>query len=234
MTAVNDQDTAAPGAGAVADAAVRLAGYALAFGRVDRTACQHPDGTPESDADHTVALGWIAAALAAAIAPGLDPHLVASFALVHDAVETFAGDTPTLRISDQGRADKAARERAAVRRWQAELGPVLPWLPDMIVRYEAQTCPEARWVRAVDKICPKLLHVLSGAKDLAGYGMTTGELSGMLARQRAEITGYAGEFGALLALYDEMAARTLRALELLEQPCDGCAPLPRPKLPKGT
>ena len=97
----------------VADAAIRLAALALAFGRIDRTACTHPDGTPESDSDHTVMLGWLAPSLAALTEPGLDPHLVAAYALVHDAVEVHAGDTPTLVITSQGRAEKAARERAA-------------------------------------------------------------------------------------------------------------------------
>ena len=48
-----------PAAG-LADAVQQVARYALAFSRTDRTACQHPDGSgPESDADHTVMLGWI-------------------------------------------------------------------------------------------------------------------------------------------------------------------------------
>jgi len=197
---------------AVADAAVRLAELALAFGRIDRTACTHPDGTPESDSDHTVMLGWLAPALAAITEPALDPCLIAAFALVHDAVEVFAGDTPTLRITSDGLAAKAAREHAAARRWHEELGHALPWLPGMITRYEAQDCPEARFVRAADKVCPRLLHILSGAADLAAYGVTAGELRGILTRQRAAIMGYAGEFTGLLALCDEMAGRTVRAL----------------------
>jgi 5'-deoxynucleotidase YfbR-like HD superfamily hydrolase len=194
------------------DAAIRLAELALAFGRINRTACTHPDGTPESDADHTVMLGWLASSLAALTEPALDPHLVAAFALVHDAVEVFAGDTPTLVITGQGRAEKEARERAAAARWQAELGGTLAWLPSMIARYEAQSDPEARFTRAADKITPKLLHVLSGGTDLARYGMTLATLGAMLTRQRADIAGYAGEFTGLLALYDEAAERAITAL----------------------
>lgn len=85
----------------LAEAVIDLGRLALAFGRIDRTACYHPEGDMrESDTDHTVMLGWIAPALAAGLYPGvLDPGLVASYALVHDAVEVFAGDTPTLRIT---------------------------------------------------------------------------------------------------------------------------------------
>jgi hypothetical protein len=207
----------------VGDAAVRLAELALAFGRVNRTACTHPDGTPESDSDHTVMLGWLAPTLAALTEPALDPGLVAAYALVHDAVEVFVGDTPTLVITSQGRAEKAARERAAASRWQAELGDTLVWLPSMIARYEAQADPEARFTRAADKITPKLLHVLSGGTDLVRYGMTLATLGAMLTRQRADIAGYASEFTGLLALYDEMAARAIAALATAIRDAEGAA-----------
>jgi 5'-deoxynucleotidase YfbR-like HD superfamily hydrolase len=210
----------------LADAVTSLAGYALAFGRIDRTACLHPDGvTPESDSDHTVMLGWIAPALAGWCDPGLDPGLVAQFALIHDAVEVFAGDTPTLRIDDDGRAAKALRERAAADRWRTEFLGALPWLPLMIDRYEQQWEPEARFVRAVDKILPKLVHVQNGCADLGGYGMTADELQSVLDRQRADIAVYAGEFAALMDLRDETAARLITSLREREAaghpPCPG-------------
>lgn len=202
-------------AAALADAAQLLAGYAMRFGSIDRTACRHPDGTPESDSDHTVMLAWLAPALADVIAPQLDASVVAELAAVHDAVEVFAGDTPTLRISDDERAAKKAREQDATWRWDEEFGLTLPWLPVTICRYESQSEPEARFVRAVDKFCPKLVHLQNGATDLADYGMTAGELEDVLARQRADVESYAGEFAALLDLYDELAVRTIAALRAL-------------------
>jgi putative hydrolase of HD superfamily len=205
-----------PDAAALGDAATKIASCALTFGRIDRTVCRHPDGTPESDTDHTVGLAWFATSLAAACEPWLDSGLVTQFALVHDAVEVFAGDTQTLRITTQERAAKSARERDAATRWQAELGDVLPWLPAMIARYEAQTEPEARFIRAADKVAPKFLHMINGCADLAGYGVTAAELDGILAAQREDIGRYASEFAALLALYDEMATRVLAGLRAAE------------------
>jgi putative hydrolase of HD superfamily len=195
----------------------------MAFGRIDRTACRHRDGTPESDSDHTVMLAWLAPSLAAAIAPQLDAGLVAQFAVVHDAVETFAGDTPTLRIGAGELAAKKAREKQAELRWHDELDSTLPWLPAMISRYEAQREPEARFTRAVDKICPKLVHLLNGTADLAGYGITAGELDGILTRQRAGIASYAGEFTLLLDLYDDLARRAMSALRDYEATTAGLA-----------
>ena len=206
-----------PDTPALADAITALAGHALAFGRIDRTACLHPDGiTRESDTDHTVMLGWATPAIAARFFPGLDIGLVAQFALIHDAVEVFAGDTPTLRIDDNGRAAKAAREHAAAQRWHGEFAGSLPWMPVMIWRYEQQEEPEARFVRAADKILPKLVHVQNGCADLLAYGMTAGELETILGKQRGDIEAYAGEFGALMDLRDEMAARVVAVLREAE------------------
>src|SRR5689334_19330112 len=160
----------------LADAMVDLGRLALAFGRIDRTAVYHPDGvTPESDSDHTVMLGWLACALAARYFPRLDVGLVAQFALVHDAPEVYAGDTPTLRIDAAGRAAKAAREHAAVGRLRAEFADRLPWFVDMITAYEAQVLPEARFVRGLDKVLPKIVHLLDGCTGLREQGMDRAE-----------------------------------------------------------
>lgn len=152
----------------LAEAALDLARLALRFGQIHRTAVYHPDGvTPESDTDHTVMLGWIACALAALCFPQLDIGLVAQFALVHDAPEVYAGDTPTLRIDDAGRVAKGERERAAVDRLVAEFGERLPWFPNAIRLYEEQRLPEARFVRAWTRCCPNWCTCSTGAPGSA-------------------------------------------------------------------
>jgi len=204
MTGTTEAPATATEAAALADALTDLGALALAFGRIDRTACFHPDGvTRESDSDHTVMLGWVAPALAARCRTGLDAGLVAQFALVHDAVEVFAGDTPTLRITDQGRADKAAREHAAAQRWREMFAASLPWLPEMIGRYERQAEPEARFVRAADKCLPKIVHLLDGCAGLREHGVSAAELTDTFTRQEADMRAYAGELRA------ELVARTV-------------------------
>lgn len=196
----------------LAAASIATARLALAFGKVNRSACRHLDGTPESDADHTVAVAWISAALAPEIAPGLDPAEVAAYGVVHDAVEVFSGDEPTLRITAAGRVAKEALEQAAARRWQDELGATVPWLPRMIASYQEQRHPATRYVRAIDKVAAKLVHIIHGCTDLAGAGITVAEMTGLLARERAAITSYAGEFPLLIALHDEVAGQVLALL----------------------
>ncbi len=151
--------------------ALQLARISLAFARVER-ATRHEDGRrPETDADHTVMLGLVACELAP---PRLDRAKVAAFALVHDLPEVYAGDAQTLVISAEGRAAKKEREDAARDRLAEELG-VGSWVAETLAAYEAQQEPEARFVRVIDKILPKLTHAFNGCvaamllTDRAGF-----------------------------------------------------------------
>lgn len=206
----------------VADAVVDLGRLALAFGRIDRTAVYHPDGvTPESDTDHTVMLGWLACALAARCFPHLDLGLVAQFALVHDAPEVYAGDTPTLRIDAAGRAAKAAREHAAVGRMREEFAGRLPWFPNVIAAYEAQVLPEARFVRGLDKLLPKIVHLLDGCTGLRELGIHRTELTEVFRQQRDDMARYVGEFTDLMDLRATLAGRVINHPDLMDTPNGG-------------
>jgi putative hydrolase of HD superfamily len=146
---------------------INIARLALALGRVDRIT-QHPDGYPESDTDHTVMLALVAAEMAPA---RLDRGRVLAYALVHDLVEAYAGDTPTLvALDDAGRAAKDAREAAALARIRAELGAE-SWVVRTIEAFEAQGDPEARWVKHMDKCVPKLTHALNGGRAVRAQGL---------------------------------------------------------------
>ncbi len=144
------------------DAVIGLGELALAFGRILRITA-HPDGkTLESDTDHTVMLGLIACAYAAATSPELDLGKVAQYALVHDLVEVYAGDTPTFGMHfDTPNLDKKEREQAALARIEKEFGDTLPWLAATLHEYESLASPEARYVKTLDKAMPKIANVLN-------------------------------------------------------------------------
>ena len=203
----------------LADAVTDLGRTALAFSAINRTAVYWPDGaTPESDTDHTVMLGWVACSLAARFFPTLHVGLVAQFALVHDAPEVYAGDTPTLRIDGAGRAAKADREAAATARLHSEFSGRLPWLPTLLAAYEEQQLPEARFVRGVDKVLPKVVHILDGCAGLIDHGMSSAELTAVFDQQEADMARYVGEFGELMDLRAELVGRTIRLRQELEGP----------------
>jgi putative hydrolases of HD superfamily len=193
----------------IADKLVDLGRLSLLFGRVNRITF-HEDGvTPESDTDHTVMLGLAACALAQEVG-GLDVGAVAQYALVHDLVEAYAGDMPTLRaLSTDQKAEKKAREHAAFERIMREFGLDLPWIDRTIAGYERQVQPEARFVRAVDKLMPKLTHLLNGCASLRQQGMTLAELQARYDLQEHELFTYAADFPLLLDLRKELVGRMI-------------------------
>ncbi len=189
------------------DTLLHLTRLSLAFGRENR-ATMHPDGvTRESDTDHTVMLALVAPALAARLRPDLQPALVAAFAVVHDLPEVYAGDTNTLNLSAVERANKTQRELAALNRLDVELSE-LPWIAGMMHRYEEQDAPEARWVRYVDKILPKLTHALNGGVSVSvspqGQQLSPDARAGIIRRsgdcQCEELAEAYPEFPELLEL----------------------------------
>lgn len=180
--------------------ALQLARLSLAFGRVER-ATLHEDGVRvETDTDHTVMLGLVACELAP---PHLDRARIAAFALVHDLPEADpqTGDTQTLTITPDGMAAKRAREDAARARLTAELGAG-SWIAATLLVYEEQRLPEARFVRLVDKILPKLTHAFNGC--VAAQALT--DRSGFVAahaRQYQTLATEYPEFADTLALLRE-------------------------------
>lgn len=150
---------------------LHLASLSLDFGRVER-ATRHQDGKrPETDSDHTVMLGLIACAYAARYAPHLDLGLIAQYTLVHDFVEVYSGDVLSLGLSAYKRAIKEQREQEALERLRGELAG-LPWVAQTIATYEALGSEEARFVKVLDKVLPKLTHLLNGGAALREHGFT--------------------------------------------------------------
>jgi putative hydrolases of HD superfamily len=198
-----------------ADAVVRLGALALAFGRVNRITF-HPDGeTPESDTDHTVMLGLLACALAQKWFPGLNVGRVAQYALVHDLVEVYAGDTNTLRALDPAaKADKHARETAAAMRLNIEFRDALPWLSWTLLTYEDLATPEARFVKMLDKLMPKITHLLNGAVTIRQQGVSRAELVARYEAQGRELERYADEFPEVEELRRALVADVLACADL--------------------
>jgi 5'-deoxynucleotidase YfbR-like HD superfamily hydrolase len=106
-------------------------------------------GRHENDAEHS----WSLALLACAAAPHIDPQLdigkVAQFAIVHDLLEVYSGDTPNF-APDHEKASKDKREEQAMAQLKSAFH-AMPWIIDTVAEYEAQDSPEAHFVRSLDK-----------------------------------------------------------------------------------
>lgn len=79
----------------------------------------------------------------------LDTERVLKYALAHDLVEVYAGDTPFQEVDE----NKAKREHEAAQKLKEEF-PEFQDLHDAITAYESKQDDEAQFVYALDKIVP--------------------------------------------------------------------------------
>lgn len=171
---------------ALVEKIIELGRMLLAFGRVER-ATHHEDGvTKETDTTHTVMLGIMASAFATEFAPHLDTGKIAQFALVHDLVEVYAGDTVTFGLYAKD-TEKDGREAEALARIKKEYDAVFPWIGNTIEEYEKREVPEARFVKVFDKILPKIVHILNKGVTVRELGHTTESMTKFHAYQHKNI-----------------------------------------------
>lgn len=103
----------------------------------------------ESVAEHSYGVALLALFLGEAHFPELDMPRVLRMALLHDLGEVYVGDlTPAHGVPE---ADKKAAERDAVTRVLRGLPGAAGYL-DLWVDYAAQRSPEARFIKAVDRL----------------------------------------------------------------------------------
>ncbi len=198
-------DAAALHQNTVVNDLIRLADLTLRFARVDR-ATRHPDGKrPETDSDHTVMLSVVVCAFAAKVAPRLDLGRIAQFATIHDLVEAHAGDVMSLGMLPWTATQKALREAAALNRIIADFTD-LPWVWETILEYESLRSEEARFVKIVDKVLPKLTHLLNGGAALREHGFTFEQAHRDHLTQRATMAAKYPQVEAL-ALFDAVIER---------------------------
>lgn len=203
----------------IADAMVKLANTTLAFAQIERATLHRsadPDGLwrHETDTDHTVMLTLIACSLASEYFPQLNPGLIAQFAAVHDLPEVYANDTSTLRLpSMEQQATKEQKERSATWRLHAEYENAFPWLVYTLRSYQLQDTPEKVFVWAVDKLLPKLLHILNHGATVRAERATAAELAERYAIQNAQIRERAAQFPELADLHEILVGRMLAVLD---------------------
>ena len=196
---------------------IELAQLCLRFGRVNR-ATSHEDGhRPETDTDHTVMLSVIACAFAASYEPDLNLGKIAQFALVHDLVEAYAGDTNTL-ITNAEESAKHARESAALTIITKEFTDTFPWLSQTIEEYERLACRESRFVKTLDKVMPKITHILNKGAMLARYGVDADNLDAINGKQAIKmLASYARDQTAAMTLYADIHVELKRVLETKDE-----------------
>ena len=160
----------------VTSVVLELGGLAMKFASVER-APLYSERHTENDSEHSFMLALVANELATQLYPEMNSGKVTQYAIVHDLIETVTGDVATFHFTQEQMALKQQTEHAALE----QLLSTLPPHTALLLRdYEAQQVPEARFVKAVDKLLPVVVDIL-GAGDILmreTYGVTTSEQLG--------------------------------------------------------
>lgn len=155
----------------------------------------------ENDAEHS----WSLALLACAIAPEIDPELqvgkVCQFAVVHDLVEVYAGDT-SMFVDVRHDLTKEEREAQALQRLQTEFS-YLPWLTATIEEYECKESNEAKFVYAMDKYIAIMIDYLDKGRQFREWKVTLDDFNKKMEAHHQKAASHAGA----LKYYEEV--RTL-------------------------
>ena len=103
--------------------------------------------------EHTFELALLAWYICSSEKLELNIEKVIKYALAHDIIEGYSGDTPI--FDTEGQKTKAAREEAALLRIEKEF-PEFPEFTQTIHEYEKRDNAESRFVYALDKLIDPL------------------------------------------------------------------------------
>jgi putative hydrolase of HD superfamily len=141
------------------DAVLKFCRLLMQFQAVERFGAEAPKGFRENDAEHSYSLSMMAWYLITTRKLELNLDLSMRYALSHDLVEVYAGDTHAFGSSPQ-KASKKLREDLALTMLRQEYAEFSE-LPDLIHNYEQRNDPEGRFVYALDKLMPSLMIYLN-------------------------------------------------------------------------
>ncbi len=125
----------------------------------------------ENDVEHSYQLAMLAWYIAECNFLDLDKNLIIKYALVHDFVEVYAGDTFIYSKKQSDHETKHEREEEARIRIQREF-PLFTELHNAILDYEKLDNKESRFVYVLDKIHPVIQIYLDGGQNWREHNVT--------------------------------------------------------------
>ena len=124
------------------------------FKAVKRKVILAKEDREENDAEHSYQLAIVAWYLISTQGLKLDLGLTLRYALVHDLVEVYAGDTPAVHKGyEEAQKTKREREEKAALRLRKEFEE-FPEMHALIDAYELRPDEESKFIYALDKIIP--------------------------------------------------------------------------------
>lgn len=132
---------------------LKFIGFLNDFGKVERIIYIPGTKNRENDIEHSYHLAMLAWYIASNITRPLNKELLLKYALIHDLVEVYAGDTYIYSTNQDDHDSKKEREETARLRIIKEF-PLFEDLHTMIEQYEKKTDEESRFIYVLDKIHP--------------------------------------------------------------------------------
>jgi putative hydrolases of HD superfamily len=130
----------------------------------------------ENSAEHSWHVALMALVLAGYAPPGADPRRAMAMLLIHDLVEVDAGDL-FVYADEAAQARQEQAERAAADRLFGLLpqgqGAELRALWD---EFEERATPDAKFARALDRLQPMLINMVTGGGTWAAHGITADQV----------------------------------------------------------
>ena len=122
----------------------------------------------ENDAEHSYTLTMFAWFLIDSVGLDMNKDLVIKYCLVHDLVETYAGDTYIFDTDEKKKNEKHDREEKARMKIKKQF-PEFREMNDLIQNYENKSDEESRFVYALDKVIPAMTNYLNRGEGRGGF-----------------------------------------------------------------
>ena len=133
------------------------------FQKIERVILIGGSDRNENDLEHSYQLALLAWYIVEHEKLSLNKELTIKYALVHDLVEAYAGDTFIFSKDETHIKSKKEREEKAAEKLKKEF-PKFKELHELIIGYEKREDPESRFVYALDKVIPLLNIYLDGGR----------------------------------------------------------------------
>ena len=127
---------------------LELIGFLTDFQSIERWIYIPKLGRNENDTEHSYNLTMAAWQIVTKDELPLDANLVIKYALVHDLVEVYAGDT--FALDDEQMQTKAIKEHAALQRLKSN--ELTADIAELVEKYESLGDDESRFVYGLDKL----------------------------------------------------------------------------------
>lgn len=147
------------------------------FRAVERKILIKGDTRRENDSEHSFSLAMLAWYINQTYKLGLDQEKIFMYALTHDLVEVYAGDT-YFYLDTKSEDEKKKREQSALERIKKET-PEFVELYQSIESYERRDDEESKFIYALDKAEPIINIYLDGGRTWKELDVTLEMLTTM-------------------------------------------------------